>query len=159
MRVYIETSVISYLTARPSKDSIIAGHQDLTRAWWETKAAELQLCYSAVVWEEACDGDPVAAQQRLDQLKNLTEVPVGHESTVLADKLIRASALPKKALADAMHVAVCAVNGIDVLVTWNCRHIANVHTLDVIEQTCREAGYGPPRICTPVELWGSKNVD
>ena len=155
MRIYVETSVVSYLTAWPSRDVIINGHQQLTQDWWKSGTSGHELCYSAVVWDEASDGDPVAAKQRLEQLENLIEVPVGREVVLLAERLIRVSALPQKAVADAMHVAVCAVNGIEILVTWNCKHIANVQTLDLIEQTCRDAGYKPPRICTPVELWGN----
>ena len=153
-RVYVETSVISYLTARPSLDPIVFGQQELTRSWWANGAALLDLCCSTVVWEEASRGEPQAAALRLLQLENLVELPVTQDAVDLAQQLLKDGALPAQAYDDALHVAVCAVNGVDILVTWNCKHIANVTMYGVIEKTCRNCGFDPPRICTPVELWG-----
>lgn len=154
LRVYVETSVISYLVARPSRDLIIAGQQELTRSWWESGASQFELCYSEIVWEEAARGDLVAAEKRLASFSGMTEIPVTEMAIGLAEKLLNAGALPAQAIADALHVAVCTANGIDILVSWNCKHIANVTMQSVIEHVCREAGFDPPRICTPVELWG-----
>jgi predicted nucleic acid-binding protein len=155
MRVYIETSVVSFLTARPNKDPIICGQQELTKAWWDEGSSRFELCYSEVVAEEAARGNAQAAQKRLERLDKLTEVPVTQEAVDLAERLIKAGALPMKAFADAMHVAVCVVNGIEILVSWNCKHIANVTMRGVIEKVCRDAGYDPARICTPTDLWGN----
>lgn len=152
-RVYVETSVVNYLTARTHRDLIIAGQQELTRAWWESSAQDLLLCYSDLVWEEASRGDHDAAAKRLACLEGLAVIPLTEATIALAELLLKAGALPADALADALHVAVCATNGVDILVTWNCKHIANVTMYDVIDRTCRLAGYEPPRICTPVELW------
>jgi len=154
LKIYIETSVVSYLTSRTHRDLIIAGQQQLTRAWWESGAQNHELYCSYVVWEEAARGDHEAATKRLACLESLPEIPVTDATIELADLLLKAGALPVEAFADALHVAVCATNGIDILVTWNCKHIANVTMYDVIDRVCREAGYEPPRICTPVELWG-----
>jgi predicted nucleic acid-binding protein len=153
-RVYIETSVISYLTARPSSDPILFGQQELTKSWWSEGAKLLELCCSDVVWEEASRGDKNAAALRLVQLEGLLDLPVTQQAVDLAEKLLQAGALPQQAFDDALHVAVCATNGVDILVSWNCKHIANVTMYGVIDNVCRSAGYEPPRICTPVELWG-----
>lgn len=155
MRIYVETSVISYLTARPSRDLIVAGQQELTRSWWDSGARHFELCYSEVVVEEAARGSSDAAQKRLDSLSGLTEVPVTQVAIDLAENLLKAGALPAKAFTDALHIGVCVTNGIEILVSWNCKHIANVLMQDVIEKSCREAGFDPARICTPVELWGA----
>jgi predicted nucleic acid-binding protein len=154
MRIYVETSVVSYLTARPSRDVIIAGQQALTRAWWDEGAHDFELCFSDVVREEAALGDPQAARDRLAKLDTLTELPISVQATELAEELVAQGALPKKAYVDALHVAVCVTNGVDILVSWNCKHIVNVTMQRVIERVCREAGFEPARICTPVELWG-----
>jgi predicted nucleic acid-binding protein len=154
-RIYVETSVISYLTARPHRDVIVAGQQQLTRDWWENGARHHDLYSSDVVWEEAAQGDQAAAAKRLGFLENLPEIPVTEATIELAELLLQAGALPAVAYADALHVAVCATNEMDILVTWNCKHIANVTMFDVIDRVCRQAGYKPPRICTPVELWGA----
>ena len=153
-RVYVETSVISYLTARPSGDPILFGQQELTKSWWANGAKLLELCCSDVVWEEASRGDKNAAALRLTQLEGLLDLPVTQDAVDLAGKLLQAGALPQQAYDDALHVAVCATNGVDILVSWNCKHIANVTMYGVIDNVCREAGFDPPRICTPVELWG-----
>ena len=153
-RVYVETSVISYLTARPSGDPILFGLQELTKSWWAHGAKLLELCCSDVVWEEASRGDETAAALRTAQLEGLLDLPVTQQSVDLAEKLLQAGALPQQAFADALHVAVCATNGVDILVSWNCKHIANVTMYGIIDTVCRSAGYEPPRICTPVELWG-----
>jgi hypothetical protein len=154
MRVYVETSVISYLTARPSRDLIIAGQQELTRAWWEEGARKFDLCYSDIVRAEASLGDPKAAAERLARLGDLTELPTLPQATLVADKLLEAGALPLKAYIDALHVGVCVTNQVDILVSWNCKHIVNVTMERVIERVCRDAGFEPAKICTPVELWG-----
>lgn len=153
-RVYVETSVISYLTARPSRDLIVAAHQELTREWWRGASEHFDLLVSEFVYEEAAKGDAGAAQERLRLLENLPEIGVDERCQTLAQALLSRGALPQQALYDALHVAVCAVNQVDILVTWNCKHIANVTMYNLIDDVCRQAGYIAPRICTPVELWG-----
>ena len=155
LRVYVESSVVSYLTAKPSRDLIVAGQQALTQAWWSEGAHTHALCFSSVVMEEISRGDSEAASARQRVLDGLDEVSLTEAAVELAARLLDAGALPAKAMIDALHVAVCAVNGVDVLVTWNCKHIANVTMFEVIDQVCRDAGYAPPRLCTPAELWGN----
>jgi predicted nucleic acid-binding protein len=153
-RIYVETSVISYLTARSSRDLIVAAHQELTREWWGQAAQQFDLVVSEFVYDEAAQGDAQAAALRVGMLQPLTELAVDERCAVLAETLLKCGALPSHALYDALHVAVCAIHRVDILVTWNCKHIANVTMYGVIEDVCQQAGFKAPRICTPVELWG-----
>lgn len=153
-RVYVETSVISYLTARSSRDLIVAAHQELTRDWWRNAAEHFDLVISEFVHDEASQGDTGAAADRLAVLQELVEITVDERCRDLAQRLLQGGALPTQALYDALHVAVCAIHRVDILVTWNCKHIANVTMYGLMEEICKEAGHKAPRICTPVELWG-----
>src|SRR5579871_1994727 len=124
-RAYIETTVVSYLTARPSRDLIVAGHQQITHDWWDRRREDYELCVSQLVFQEAQDGDPQAAQERLNVLVKMTLLETREEAVALAEELVRAGALPPKAGNDALHIAVAAVHRISYLMTWNCRHMAN----------------------------------
>ncbi|MDE2773181.1 MAG: type II toxin-antitoxin system VapC family toxin [Gemmatimonadota bacterium] len=149
---YIETSVVSYLTARPSRDVVIAAYQEITREWWRRASDRFDLVASALVVEEARAGDPDAAHVRLETLQAVTLLDATPDAENLANALIVAGAVPREAADDAAHIAIAATNGVDFLVTWNFRHIANAAMRARIEQGCRQAGYEPPVICTPNEL-------
>jgi hypothetical protein len=151
-RVYIETTVVSYLTARPNRDVVIAGHQQSTREWWENCRGDYQLCVSELVFQEAGPGDPHAAQERLDVLKDVLLLATRQEAQNLAKELVRAGALPAKAFEDALHIAVAADQKIPYLLTWNLRHMANATMRPLIETVCTSKGYKAPIICTPEEL-------
>jgi predicted nucleic acid-binding protein len=151
-KLYVETSVISYLTARPGRDLIALGHQELTREWWMRAVSEFDLYASRLVVAEAQAGDPQAAAARLAILEPITLLAETADSRSLALKLLAAGGLPKKAASDALHIAVAAAHGMDYLVTWNCKHIANARMLRFVGETCRSAGFEPPVICTPEEL-------
>jgi len=151
---YLETSVISYLTSRPSRDLITAANQQISHEWWERRHLDFELVVSAYVWVEAGAGDPHAARARLALLENIAQLPWSAEAEALAEVLCVQGALPTKARLDALHVASAAVAGVDFLLTWNCTHIANAETLPRIEAVCREQGFEPPRISTPLELLG-----
>ena len=150
-KAYIETTVISYLTAVPSRDLVLAAHQQVTRDWWDTRDM-FELFVSQFVLDEASAGDLVAAERRAVVLRDLTLLDLTSDATLLAGALIRGGAVPAKAKIDALHIAAAAVHGMDYLVSWNCTHIANATTRARIEQICREAGFDPPVICTPIEL-------
>ena len=152
--VYIETTVISYLTAWPSGNVIRAAHQQITKKWWDQRRGDFELFISAFVTREASLGDAVAAQERLAILAGIPSLTVGPEVDRLARSLLALKALPAKAGADALHIAAAAVNGVEFLLTWNCKHIANAQMLAVIEEVCQANGYRCPRICTPEELLG-----
>lgn len=151
-KVYVETSVISYLTSRQNNDLRAMANQTATIEWWETQSQNFDLVISEFVIAEASLGNPDAAKRRLAVANGIMELEVTENTRKLAEHLIRSHALPAKAEIDAYHVAVAAVNGIDYLLTWNCAHIANARTRPRIEASCRVAGYEPPIICTPNEL-------
>jgi len=151
-RVYIETTVVSYLTACPSRDVVIAGRQQITREWWRNAADRFELVASEPVINEASAGDADAARDRLAALDSVTLLEATDEAAELAQQLIESGAIPEKAPEDAAHIAIAVTNGVDFLVTWNCRHLANAAMRSQIERACRNAGYEPTVICTPDEL-------
>jgi hypothetical protein len=150
-RVYIETTIVSYATSLPSRDLVQAAHQQITRDWWSTKE-RFELFASQFVIREASGGDPGAAQRRLEALRGITVLPFSDDAVSLSDKLIQGGGLPPTASVDAIHIAIAVTNGMDYLLTWNCKHIANAVMLRTIERICRAAGFEPPVICTPEEL-------
>jgi hypothetical protein len=154
-KVYIETTVVSYLTARPSRDLIIAAHQQLTQEWWENRRLDFDLYASQLVIQESSAGDALMAQKRLEILNEIPLIDVNREAIFLSRTLIERGPIPEKAAVDALHIAVATVNGIDYLLTWNCKHIANAEMQAAVAKICRGAGYEPPIICTPEELLGS----
>ena len=154
MRVYLETSVISYLTARPSRDLIIAAHQQLTVDWWENRRSDFDLYISQLVVREAGIGDQAAAKKRLAALEGMPLLKLNEEALELGRLLVERGPLPERASEDALHIAVATVHGMDFLLTWNCKHIANAEMRDRVTVVCRSAGYEPPLACTPEELLG-----
>jgi len=150
-KVYVETSVISYLTAWPSRDLIKAAHQQITREWWETRE-RFEVYVSQIVLREASGGDSMAANARLSSLSGIPVLTAGPEASALAQQLLVQGSLPAKAAVDALHIAIAVVNGIDYLLTWNCTHIANAAMRIQIERVCRQSGYEPTVLCTPEEL-------
>lgn len=151
-RVYLETSIISYLVARLSRDLIVAANQQMTREWWETQRAAFDVFVSELVVQELSAGDAVAAQERLQVIEGIPSLQVSAEVVAFAEKLVTEGPLPLQASADAVHIALATLNGMDYLLTWNCWHLANARLRSQIEQVCREEGYEPPTICTPQEL-------
>jgi hypothetical protein len=151
-RVYVETTFVSYLTARPSRDVVIAGHQQVTHDWWDTRRTRYELCIAQLVLTESGAGDPQAARERLAVLNGMTILETTAEALALAKELIQAGALPPKAADDALHIAVAAVNRVPFHLTWNCRHLANATMRPVIEAVCARQGLKAPIICTPEEL-------
>jgi predicted nucleic acid-binding protein len=151
-KAYVETSVISYLTARMSRDALTSGHQQLTRQWWEHRRSRFELYVSELVVQEAARGDPIAARARLEAIAEFPVLRVSPVARNLADGILQQAVLPSKAAADALHIALAAVNGMAFLLTWNCTHIANGFVLQSVNVLCREAGFDPPLVCTPEEL-------
>jgi len=151
-KIYIETSIPSYLTARPSNDIRVAANQNITIEWWETRRPNFELFISEFVFAEASLGNPEAAKRRLDAIANLPILATTDDVKVLVKALIFKGPIPEKAEIDAFHIAVAAVNGTEYLLTWNCTHIANAVMRPKIEEICRQQGVEPPIICTPQEL-------
>jgi hypothetical protein len=157
-KVYVETSVISYLTARPSKTIIGAAHQQITVAWWERRS-DYELLVSQSVWQECAAGDPVAAQRRLAALEGISVLAVTQDMIRLAESLIEQAIIPAKAIEDALHISVSTLHYVDFLLTWNCRHIANPMIQEKIAVYLEQLGLFLPIICTPEELLGGNNDD
>jgi predicted nucleic acid-binding protein len=150
--VYIETSIVSYLTARPSRDVRASAWQQLTHQWWNESRPAYEVFTSELVVAEATGGDSQAAERRLEVLAGIPELPMDEEVRDLAARLLADGGMPAKAEADALHVAVAAVQSMDYLLTWNCRHIDNAATKPVIRSICAVSGTMCPEICTPMEL-------
>ncbi len=155
-KVYIETSVISYLTARPSKTILGAAHQQLTQSWWERRF-EYDLLVSQSVWQECAAGDPDAARRRMAALEELDVLAVTEEMIGLAEALIAQRLIPAKAIEDALHIAIATLHHVDFLLTWNCRHIANPVIQEGIAEYLEQRGLFLPIICTPEELLGGQD--
>ena len=151
----IETSIVSYLAARPSRDLITAAHQQLTMQWWATRRSAFRLHISELVVQEAADGDPDSAQQRLALLEGIPAIAVTQDALSFARSLLENRVVPQSAETDALHIAVAAAGGMEYLLTWNCRHIANAQIRGKIEELARLRGFEPPILCTPEELMES----
>ena len=151
-KVYIETTVVSYLVARPSADATLDARQRATRQLWEDYYDNFKFIVSDIVITEIRQGDEMAAQRRFDALAGLTVLSLTPEAVVLALELINAGAVPRESQTDAQHIAVAVVNGIEYLTSWNYKHIVNETKRQHIDQVCRNAGYQPIILCTPAEL-------
>ena len=158
-KVYLETTIASYLTAWPSRDLVMAANQETTREWWANRKDAFELFVSQTVIKESGAGDPDAAQRRLEFLKPFPRLDITEEVEALAAKLIADVPLPPTAQADALHSAVAAVNKMNYLLTWNCTHIANATLRSRIEAVCRSQGYEPPVVCTPQEMLAEGDED
>ena len=151
-KVYLETTIPSLLTARASRDVLIAGQQQATRDWWDERRSHYQIFVSGLVLAESRRGDVSAAKARDAVLAGCKVLEYSTAAQDLARAILATHLLPAKAAVDAAHIAVAAVHGMDFLLTWNCRHIANAAIVDNVRAVCTDAGYHAPVICTPFEL-------
>ena len=154
-KIYLETSIVSYLTARLSRDLITAANQQITQDWWEKRRLDFDLYTSQLVLDEAGKGDVNMAQKRLEILQSISLLEINDDAALLGGEIIRQKLLPLKAAADASHIALATVHRLDYLLTWNCTHIANAEIFPKVYNLCRATGYNPPVICTPIELLGA----
>ncbi|MDD4735511.1 MAG: type II toxin-antitoxin system VapC family toxin [Kiritimatiellae bacterium] len=152
--VYIESSVISYLTSRPSRDVVIAGRQAVTHDWWENHRSRFELRISVLVEEEISRGDPEAAQLRVSKVAGIAGLAVSDEAVELAELLLEKCVVPKGSEDDALHIAVASAQGVDYLLTWNFKHINNAETRNAIAEVVESCGYVCPQLCSPEELGG-----
>jgi predicted nucleic acid-binding protein len=152
-RVYIETSVISYLTNRPSRDAIVLGRQLLTRQWWDEVSGKYHLLVSDFVVAEVSEGHPEAVQRRLEVIRRIDLIDhAAPQIEQLARALIAKKALPTSAKLDALHIATCAFHGVAYLASWNFSHIVNAQQLGKIEAICADNGYPASRLVTLDQL-------
>lgn len=155
---YIETSVVSYYTARRSRDLIVAAHQEITYAWWDGHLHEYSAYVSQMVLEEIRRGDPAAAAGRLAAVSGLRILQTSSEIEPLAASYLTELRLPQDALYDTLHIALASIHGLDYLVTWNCRHIANAHLRRRLAEINVRLGVSTPIICTPEELLDDDSI-
>ncbi|PSF33032.1 DNA-binding protein [Aphanothece hegewaldii CCALA 016] len=152
--VYIETSIVGYLTVRKSNNLILMANAEITREWWENRRNQFTLYISQVVLNEVARGDDEIATRRLQMLQNFSLLVVNDIVENLAAQFLAKSNLPSKATNDAIHIAIATIYGLDYLLTWNCKHIANAQIQKKLSQISNDAGYELPTICTPYELMG-----
>jgi len=152
--VYIETSIVSYLVARPSRDLTMAERQRQTREWWENRRGEFELFTSNITLREAALGEPAMALERTKALHGTPVLPMRPEVAKIGETLLGAGPLPRSAEEDAYHISYAAVYNVSYLLTWNFKHIANPRMYSRIERVCRNHGLQPPTLCTPTELLG-----
>lgn len=150
--VYVETSVISYLISRPSRDLVVAAHQEVTRQWWTAAAVRFDLLISPMVQDEIAQGDPDAVRARLAASINLRVLPFSDSVLGRVRELRSRLGLPDKALADVYHIAYCIAYEVDFLATWNCAHIANPHVLRRLRDLSGELAFFLPTVVTPESL-------
>jgi predicted nucleic acid-binding protein len=145
--------VVSYPTARRTRDPVAVAHQTLTRRWWKRRRRFDLYCSQSVV-REAGAGDTAAARRRLAALRGVPLLDINDTVNELAAAIARRAALPRQANEDALHIALATVHGMDYLLTWNCKHIANAAIRNIVGAVAYDHGYGAPVICTPEELMG-----
>jgi len=150
--VYLETSFLSYLVALPSRDLVIAAHRQITAEWWNTQRDEFDCFISQFVIDEASPGDPEEIRKRMEIVKYLNAFEVTVEAEELAGHIVGSGIIPQMAVNDAPHIAVAAVHGIDYILTWNCKYLANAQILKKVRAVCQARGYQTPDVCTPEEL-------
>ena len=152
--LYLDTSIIGYLTIRPSTNLITASNSVITQNWWDTRRENFTLYISEVVLEELARGDQEIAIKRLDLIRELPLLALNEAVEELAQQFLTKSNLPPKASDDALHIALATVYKVDYLLTWNCKHIANAQIQKKLSQISIQSGYELPTICTPYELMG-----
>ena len=157
--VYIETTIVSYLTGRPSSDLLIAARQLLTRQWWDEESKNHVLLVSNVVLEEIAEGDAGQAAKRMALIEGLAVIEISDNVKDVAESLIFKCSIPENSYYDALHIAICAVYGIDLLLTWNCKHLANPFMLPKIYSVLQALGYSSPLIVTPEQLLEVSNAE
>lgn len=156
-KVYIETTIVSYLASKPSRDLITAAHQQITHDWWETRLADFEVYISQFVLDEAGAGDADAAAKRLALLASFPLLDATPEALELARALVERGAIPPRKATDAAHIAVATVHYMQFLLTWNCTHLANAEILAQVQTICAQLGYAAPIVCTPEALFGGQD--
>jgi hypothetical protein len=157
MRIYIESTIPSYVVARPARDLLQAARQQLTRDWWDSKRDAHELFTSQVVLDEIAFGEKEMAERRLHAVEGISLLQVSAEVKELAGKVLTSGLLPATADRDATHIALASAYELDILLTWNCRHIANPMIQQRLRRAVESAGFTLPVICTPEELLESEN--
>lgn len=150
--IYLETTVVSYYTSKPSRDIIVLAHQEITREWWPKAKERFDIYISEIVVEEAALGDPEAAKRRLEELKDFPHLELNDTVEEMANVYMEQLEIPEKAFRDAAHLAIASIHRVDYLVTWNCTHLANGEVIKKLMEINETFGIHTPIICTPESL-------
>jgi hypothetical protein len=150
--VYIESSIVSYLAARPSRDLIVAAHQQITWEWWDNVRPQVDCYLSPFVIQEISAGDKEAANRRLELVKNMPLLEANKEIQDMAERYYEAIDIPEKARLDSFHLAAAVWHEMDYLLSWNCKHIVSGRTIRIIERINSSLSIRTPVFCTPEEL-------
>ncbi|MCX7047137.1 MAG: type II toxin-antitoxin system VapC family toxin [Candidatus Sumerlaeota bacterium] len=156
MRIYIESTIPSYIVARPARDLLQAARQQITRDWWDLRRERHELFASQVVLDEIAAGEPDVARRRLDLMAGVNVLDLTPAAEALAERILQSGLLPASADGDAAHIAIATVHRMDVLLTWNCRHIANAAIVGRLRRLVDAEGFSLPEIYTPEELSGEQ---
>ncbi len=156
-KVYVETSIFSYLTSKPSRNILAAAWQSLTVEWWEKRRRDFDLFISELVREEALGGDKQAAAKRIAAMEGIPLLKITDEVVSLGRTFLEPGPLPKRASGDALHLSLASIHKMDYLLTWNCRHLDNAEIKPKVRKLLSQKGLSIPEICTPQELIGDKN--
>lgn len=154
MRIYVESTIPSYVVARPARDLVQAAHQQVTRDWWDLKRTTHDLFTSHVVLDEIGSGDPEMARQRLELMAKIVLLDLTDDASALTKEILNSGLLPSSADRDAAHIALATVHEMDILLTWNCRHISNAAIQSRLRNLTAKHGFTLPVLCTPDELTG-----
>jgi hypothetical protein len=151
-KLYLESTIPSYLAARPSRDLLKVARQKWTSDWWRTRRHDFEIFVSDIVRDEISAGDSEIAEKRIELVRLFERLAMSNKVIEMADALIHGGPLPVKAERDAAHIALSAVHGMNFLLTWNCTHIANAEMFPKMSEICQAHGFDCPIICTPAEL-------
>ncbi|MCX7047883.1 MAG: type II toxin-antitoxin system VapC family toxin [Candidatus Sumerlaeota bacterium] len=157
--LYLETSVPSILTARPSRNIILLAKQQITRIFWEKRLHRFEAYISEFVIDEVSKGDKAAAEARLKAVKPFPLLTTTDVTRDLAKRYMQAGIIPAKKVLDAFHIAIAATYSIDYLLTWNCAHIASLQVQTRLRQIHQQLGLSLPFICSPEEAIDDENIN
>lgn len=149
--IYIETTIPSFATGRPSRDAIIAGRQAATIVFWENERHKYDLYVSQYVIEECASGDTDAASRRLEFLKGIPVIKTSEDITNLAEIYQKILGIPDRAKIDCLHLATCVLARIDCLLSWNCTHLG-IRTFVKLQGYNNRNGLHTPLLLTPEAL-------
>ena len=159
MRIYIESTIPSYVVARPARDLLQAARQQTSKDWWELKRHQHELFTSQIVLAEISSGETEMAKQRLETLAGIPVLRVNEQAENLTLQILGSGLLPADADRDAGHIALATVYEMDILLSWNCRHIANAAIQARLRKLAAKSGLTLPVLCTPDELTGELYED
>ncbi len=151
-KVYIETTIPSYLVSEQSENIIILSRQIITKDWWNIERKKYELFVSPIVIEEIANGDKHYAVKRQNEIKNLKVLREDENIDIIAEFYMKQFNFPEKIVRDIYHVSYSVYYEMDYLLSWNCSHLANAHFKKQLLKLNNQKGYKTPEICTPEEL-------